>query len=328
MALRLTGVGASETAAVLELSPWAGPLDVWCRKPTPRRPPLIRSSLSVEAQELGHALEPAIRRLYVERSGVAMVPGPTARHEDFPYVLSTPDGLDERGRGGLEIKLVGARMADHWGAVDDVDGVPDYVHLQCAQGMAVFNRDWWDVAALLGGTELRIYRLERDIELEAAMLESVAMFWEYNVLCDVPPDAQSHEERARYLLKRYPRGGDAGKERVLTEDPEVIAAVQARVAASDELTRLTETYDQATDKLCERVGDAYGIEGAWGSFLWYPQEGKVDWKAVAEELAGGPVKDPTLLDRHRGESTRVARYYPPSAALEKRLKKGTKGTTR
>ena len=62
--------------------------------------------------------------------------------------------------------------------------------------------------------------------------------------------------------------------------------------------------------LCEVIGDGYGIEGRWGKALWYPVTGKPDYKAIAEQLAGGVVPS-ALIEANRGQSTRVFRLYDP-----------------
>lgn len=315
-ALRQTGVGASESAAVVGLSPFKHPVDVWLRKPVGGRPPRVVEEERDEAEqaEVGHALESALLDLYATRTGIKMSPGAgTLRHPVFACVLASPDGEGTtHADPGLEIKLVGERMSHYW----TEDSVPDFVLCQAVQNMAVTGRDRWDVFALIGGTTPRIYTIERDRDLEESLLEAVSAFWEVNVVGDVLPDMQDHEERKRYLAARYP-GGEKTPCAVL-EDPDVEEAIRWREAAEQHITEASQMRDAITDWLCARVGDEYGVEGTWGKFLWYPVRGRVDWQAVAEELAGGAVPV-DIIERHRGKGSRVPRFYPPSASQKRAL---------
>jgi hypothetical protein len=64
----------------------------------------------------------------------------------------------------------------------------------------------------------------------------------------------------------------------------------------------------AENSLCEMVGDGYGIQGAWGKFIWPQKRGQVSWKDVALELAGGKVPQ-ALIEKHRGAPSRATMFY-------------------
>jgi len=318
LALRTRGIGASEVAAILELDPYKGPIDVWLRKATPTRGPLLPPSPPSPAAEMGHAIEPVIRQLYMERTGIEVKPTATTVHPDFAFVLATADGLGEQS--GLEIKLVGANMAHHWGDAGDPAGVPDYVITQTAQNMAVFDRDRWDVCALVGGTDLRLWTIERDADLEASLIEAQADFWERYVLGDEAPPMPDVGSRREYMRKRYP-GSTKTRARQLgaEEELEIAVLVEQLVAAKGDVLTIAERIDALEAQLCGVVGADYGIEGSFGKFLWIPMRGRVDWKAVAEDLAGGEGKVPTLLmEKHRGEGSRQVRFYPPKNGATRR----------
>lgn len=322
-AIRKTGVGASEVSALVELNPYKDAMAVWCRKPTPSRPPLVDDDDDDDGEEnpraeVGSVLEGSLRELYTRRTGIELAPYEpiTLRHPDLEHVLASPDGLSADGAGGLELKVVGANMLHHWEG-----GVPDYVVAQCTQNMAVVGRDRWDVAALLGGTDFRVWSIGYDDDLATMLLEACEEFWTVHVEGDTPPEPRDHESRKAYLRARYPSAsskcvpvgdGDHGEladlARMFAEGKELLANVQA-------------AHDQIEAYFQELVGDQYGIEGGWGKFLWYGVRGRVDWKAVAEELAGGVVPL-ALEEKHRGKGYRVPRFYPltEKAAAKPRAK--------
>lgn len=325
-AMRLTGIGASEIAAVLEIGPDPkfGPLRLWCKKPTPTRPPLLVEEDEDEPLQsdedgtdrlppaaIGHALEQAMRELYASRTGIQMAPAATMRHRRVAHVLATPDGLSDPGHDrGLEIKIVGARMAHHWAD----DAVPEYVESQCAQGMAVTGRSQWGVIALVGGTDLRIHRLTRDPELEELLLDEASRFWVDHVDGDRPPPEMSWQERRQYLRLRYGRP-ETTTCRIVEDGVLELADRLARI--NGEIKLLETEKETVTNALINVVGDDYGIAGAWGKFLHYPVAGRIDWRAVAEELAGGAVPEP-LAEKHRGKGHRVPRLYQPSKTRKAR----------
>jgi putative phage-type endonuclease len=297
-AVRLTGVGASEIGAIVGVNPYREAIDIWCRKPTPSRPPLIVDTDDDDRANVGSELEEGLVRLYTKRTGIEIAPiKQTYRHADLPFVLASPDGLTiANDDGGTECKVVGARVAHHWD-----DGVPEYVVTQAAQNMLVMDRAWWDVIALINGTELRITRIDRDPDIEAALIEANSYFWLENVEGDVPPEPTSADARVRYVRARYPGtrrdflrvGADPG----LAELAQQYAEAKAAEKAAEELRKGLEA------QMCERVGAAYGIEGNWGKFSWSPQAGQIRWKEIAEEVAGGSVPL-ALIEKHRGEPFR------------------------
>lgn len=314
-AIRATGIGASEIAELVELHPYRGPIDVWLDK-TGRAAPRAESDQGA----LGHHLEAFALAAFSRRSGVRLYrPKTTLRHPRHPHVLASPDALGRTEDLGAEAKIVGWRMAHHWAE----STIPDYVRLQAIQNMAVTGRSRWIVVALVGGTDLRTHVVERDLELEEMLAESAETFWADHIAADVPPRPTDPEQRRRYLLTRYP-GSEATKVRP-TKDPLVAEAV-ARIRELDAQAKdLEHERAELTDALCEIVGDDRGIEGPWGKLLWYPQEGRANWKEIAEELAGGAIPE-DLINRHRGEPSRVARLHEPRKTLLTSGKKGKKTT--
>lgn len=309
-AIRETGIGASEIAAVVELSPYRSPIDVWLAKPTRSRAAItMNTDNESPAMMVGNELEGVLLDMYSRRSGVELVrPHTTLRHARAEHVLASPDGLASREDLGAEAKVVGARMAHHWDS-----GPPDYVVAQCVQSMAVTERAAWDIVALIDGTDLRIYRVERDVDLEARFIEAASRFWTDYVVADVAPAPRDVEEQRRYLAARYPAAKTAlcrdvgdGADGEIAELVRWLREARARKAA------LIAAESQLEASLCELVGDAYGIEGPWGRALWFQRAGQVSWKGVAEELAGGVVA-PALIEKHRGKPGRTFALYEPSA---------------
>lgn len=315
IAIRATGIGASEVAALLELSPYQGPLDVWLRKPTPVRGPIIESSESLQS-EVGSALEAAVLDLYRKRTGREVdAPHTTLRHPLCSHVMASPDGLVHDERRGVEVKVVGARMLHHW----ENESIPDYYAAQCHQNMAVMDFDRWDLVALLGGTDLRIVTLERDPEIESAILETCEEFWAQFIETNTPPPPTNQEEHRRYLRIRYP--GSGATKCVELDSAEVREAIADYQAAHEQEKEAKKLAEATTLRLLELVGDEYGIEGSYGKFIAPCVAGRVNWQQVATQLAGGAIPA-DVIEQNRGEKYRLGRFYPPTTKTTTTKKRG------
>lgn len=313
--MRRTGVTASEASAVVRWNPYRDPMSIWLSKPTPSRGPLLDADDDEEEtdrQQVGTFLEDGLRRLISTKTKIAFEPTTTLRHPNIEHILSTPDGLSKPSDdAGCEIKIVGSRMQHHW----DNEAIPDYVLSQSVIGMAVTGRSRWIVGALIGGTEVRVCIIERNPELEEALVEACSAFWTDNVLGDVPPEPVSNAERRALLKARYPGSEFTKCEKV--EADEVTEAMRWLGAAKAIRKALESAEADLESMLMGRVGNEYGIETSAGKFIWYPRRGVVDWKAVAAELAGGAVST-DLIEKHRGDGFRVPKFTP--AKEKKRIR--------
>lgn len=306
IAIRSTGIGASESAEVLNIHPKREALDVWMRKPNPFRGAMVTPEPDdddIGPREIGSYLEDGIRALFERKSGKKLVrPGPvTLRHNDLPCVLASPDDLLANENAGLEIKLVGYRMIHHWD-----NGVPGYYLTQVAQNMAVANRDMWYVCALVGGTDFRVYSIARDAAFEDDLLDTCATFWRRNVLRNIQPETRSPEAKRRCLRALYP--GIVTKEiRRVHGDPDIEALLSRLAQLKHDAARIKTEMTACENALIERLGGAYGLEGNGGRFLWLSKTGTPSWKAIAEELADGNVPQ-TLIEKHRGAASSEPRF--------------------
>lgn len=296
---RAHGIGASEAASVLGLSPWEGPADVWMRKATPTRGPIIGPSAETGRQEAGNALEDGMRAWYARRTGLDVQPSPgTLVHPKHEIVLATPDALV--GADGLaQFKLVSSHVADHW-----AEGVPEYVRIQVAQEMAVSERAWCDVFALVDG-EPYLERTFRDLELEEAILEAEVAWWLAHVIGDEAPDPRTDEERRRAWTRLVP----AGKQTRQDDSEELEQLIRWLEFGKDAAKAIDVGLDALKGALAERIGEDYGVTGRWGKAIAPSVRGHVDWQAVAEHIAGGPIGD-DLAEQFRRAPGRQVRVYP------------------
>lgn len=169
--LRQTGLGGSDVAAVLGLSPWKTPLELWSEK-TGRNIQLEESS----AMEWGNRLESPILQKYRDsHHDVHVTPGSgTIRHSEHSCLLATPDAfIVDKGRspGILEIKTSSAAP---WAEV------PAHYKLQLEHYLYVLGRPVGYFAVLFRGREYVEYGpfySDRDV-YEEEVLPHLLHFWQ------------------------------------------------------------------------------------------------------------------------------------------------------
>lgn len=165
------GIGASEAAAVLGVSPWKSNVALWEEKVGLTVPEDIGGKPYVR---YGTEAEPLLRELFAldhPEYDVSFTPFLVYHHPDKPYITCTPDGeLVERAtgaRGGLEIKATEIMSALDWERWKGQ--IPDYYYAQVCQQMLAAGWEFVELLAQLKYTtadgddrkETRHYRIDR-----------------------------------------------------------------------------------------------------------------------------------------------------------------------
>lgn len=245
--LRRRGIGGSDVAAIIGISKWRTPLDIYNDK-TEEGEPADGQEDDNPSMEWGRRLEPVIREKYADATGFR-VSKPEAMfvNTDHPFMIADVDGICEDGRI-LECKT--ARSGKDWGE-EGTGEIPQYYQTQVQHYMAVLGAPVCDVAVLIGGSDFRIYTVRRDQELIDLLIQDEEEFWEKHVVPGIPPAPMSISEMAA----TYPvsNGGeveatseiaDALKEMVITERD-----ISGKKAHLDELKAEVQGYMEESEKL-------------------------------------------------------------------------------
>lgn len=167
--VRKMGLGGSDMAAVLGVSQWASPIDVWLDKTSDK----IDEKES-EAMYWGTVLEDVVAKEFERRTGMKVRNNNfTLQSEEYPYLLANIDreivGVDS----GLECKTANAFLKGEW----DDDKVPNNYYVQCQHYMAVTGKASWWIAVLIGGNNFVYKEIPRDEEVINAIIEVGREFW-------------------------------------------------------------------------------------------------------------------------------------------------------
>lgn len=134
----------------------------------------------------GDLMEEPIATAYAERAGVTLQrDNKTYRSKERPYMLGHVDRrIVGQPRKRLEVKQSMHRFL--WGQ-DGTADVPAYVYAQCQHYIYTLELDEMDVAALLAGSDFRMYTLPRDEKFISLMLDISDEFWD-RVENGIPPE--------------------------------------------------------------------------------------------------------------------------------------------
>lgn len=277
MALRRTGIGASEIAAVAGLARSRGPWDVWSSKVDGRE------SESTAEQEWGHWIEQQIIDFWALRAGLFVADGGLYRHPEHPWLIATPDALvvtdpedpDPVPTATVDAKNTNWRMADEW----DDDGAPiEYICQKTWQMLAVGVRRGYLVAAI-GGKPPVGRELDLDDDLARELVRYGAEFWPY-VETATPPPLDGSVSAADWVIARYP---DADPAAVVDLDPAAVDDLRQLIELDEAIKRMDDARRGFETALKDRLGTA--TTGTWHGRTY------VTWKTV--ERAGYEVKPTT-----------------------------------
>ena len=262
---RRAGLGGSDIGAILGLSPYRTPVDVWAEK-TGRAP----GQGETLQMRFGTYAEEFVAREYCAKTGHAVQRFTTMLHHASAPILGNVDRLvipagqkiashrqEIRTDRGLECKTASAFASfnsDEWGE-EGTDQVPASYLIQCATYMALTGCSLWDLAVLFGNQEVRIFNLKRDADLESEIIARASEWWDRHVVADVPPEPTCEAD----IKRLYP--SDNG------------SAVEANPKTLELIARAVELRAQIAALEAELDGDKKaGSIGVIGSLKAYMGE--------------------------------------------------------
>lgn len=196
LAERFTGLGGTDAAPALGLSPFKSPLELFLEKRERRA-----SVAENEAMHWGKLLEPVIRDEYASRTKrIVRVQPATLRHPKYKFMIAHLDGVTEDKRV-FEAKT--ARHGEGWG-IAGTDEVPHHYLIQVQHYLAVTGYAVADVAVLIGGQDFRTYEVPADADLQQLVIEGEADFWSAVEKNEAPEPIFNAEGQLALMKRLYP----------------------------------------------------------------------------------------------------------------------------
>lgn len=197
---RKQGIGGSDAAAAIGLSPYKTPLELYLEKRGEIKPPDLSDNPKVH---FGEVLEEIIAQEYTRQTGrkVRRV-NQTLYHPDYPWMLCHLDRSVVGGNGyALECKATSIK--EGWGE-EGTDQVPEPILIQCQHNLAVAGKRVMDVPVLISGWDWRLYSVPRDDEFIRLLIEEEACFQDMIVKGTPPEPDLTHQTTPALLGRMYP----------------------------------------------------------------------------------------------------------------------------
>ena len=204
---RRLGIGGSDAAAILGVSPFATARDLYYDK---------LKIVSYEddnsnwvAKEMGHLLEDLVAKIFHEKTGFEVYQiKKMFRHPTHPFMQADVDYFINLPNGKtaiLEIKTTNYNAKDHWWSDDGGGVVPVNYEIQGRHYMCVMNIDEVYYCCLYGNNENEaiIRHITRDYEYEDELIALEDNFWNNHVLRRIPPDYVEDGELIIDSVKRH-----------------------------------------------------------------------------------------------------------------------------
>ena len=177
---RKQGIGGSEAGAICGFNPYCTAMEVYYDKTSEEI-----ADIDNESMRQGRELEEYVAKRFMEETGKKVRRANAMFYDEKnPFMFADVDRMIVGENAGLECKTASPFMAEYW----EGDKVPLSYQMQSYHYMSVCNADAWYVAVLIYGREFKVYKLERDEEIIANLIQLEKDFWEKHVLKRVMPD--------------------------------------------------------------------------------------------------------------------------------------------
>ena len=245
---RKLGLGATDCAAVMGLSPYRTPYELWMIKTGRMEEETI---LDENRLRLRHAHEQTIANEYeVQRSVKLRRANITRVHKRLPFMLCNLDRVVEGKRKIVECKTSTAWLRQNWGETGTDEAPIQYI-LQVQHQLACTEYEDADLAALIDIDDYRIYPMPRNEKVIEKIEGACEYFWEHHVVKDIPPAPTTRGD----LKLMYPLNN--GK---LIEAPtDVLSYIDEVYRIKSDVKALDKEQEKIEKEIIQFIADNDGI---------------------------------------------------------------------
>ena len=249
--LRKQAIGGSDAASIVGLSKWGSPLSVYADKLG-----LVPEREDNEAMRQGRDLEAYVAERFVEQTGYSV------RRENHILVNDAHPfmhaNIDRRITGhdiGLECKTTSVYNRTDFEGGD----VPPEYYTQCQHYMAVTGWSTWYLAVLVLNKGFYVFKVERNEDDIAVLIETEKAFWENHIVPQIPPEPLEQDNDT--LTKLYPsdEGGFVPLHSVSRKLEDLVSKKAQAKALDGEITALENQIKMALGEASEGSDDNFKV---------------------------------------------------------------------
>lgn len=182
VASRATGIGASEIAVVLGISPFQTQFELWCEKTKlVARPPF--PEYAVKAMAKGSLYEPEARAAHEKIAGGSFIPL-NILHDEYDWLKASLDGYCKKLNRIGEYKVPGkaALAKARKGKIDD------HYFAQVQLQLLLSGTESCDFGVFDADTkEIFIINIKPDLKMHKEIIEKATWFWDLVITKKCPP---------------------------------------------------------------------------------------------------------------------------------------------
>ncbi len=268
---RKVGLGSSDVAAILGVSPYRSPWDIYLERVLDRRPPPDARREKYYAR--GHREEPRILEDYADEVGASVMPlrqvivegpAPLAVSPDSFVALDGEWGLGECKTDRTFAWGPSGTVIERWTTAARELVREDHAAQVYSQLIAT-GLPFGVLAVRRDMDDLRHFVLVADERLQARMLERLGEWWQRHIVAGEPPENDGSEACAKAKERLYAGGAREKKTRQAT--PDEVRLARELVAAKTEKQRFEDRERRLQSDLSDAIGEGYGLhfDGAGGT---------------------------------------------------------------
>lgn len=197
---RRKGIGGSDAAAIMGVSPYSSQMMVYLDKLGMSEP-----GEENEASRIGHDLEGYVAQRFMEDTGKKVRKcNKILQHPEHEWMLANIDRDVVGEDAGFEAKTTSV-----YNKTDFESGiVPPNYFWQCQHYMAVTGASRWYLGVLVLGKAYHTFKIERNDDLIELLIAKEKEFWQEHVLKRVPPLPTGSEADEEAIALIYPKADD------------------------------------------------------------------------------------------------------------------------
>ena len=249
---RREGIGGSDVAAIMGVSPWKSAATVYLDKIGE----LPLEDNDSERMRIGRDLEEYVAQRFAEATGKKVRRNNyMLHHDDYHFIFADIDREVVGENAILECKTTSSYGKSQW-----ENEAPLHYQLQCQHYMLVTGAEICYIACLIGNEAFVYHVIERDAEAMSALLSIEKDFWTTYVEGGQLPPPDGSDDYSEALRKIYP-GGDEKSIELSSKASRNIARLDV---LNEEIKERKAEVDLLKQEIQLEMKDseiAYGIDG-------------------------------------------------------------------
>jgi putative phage-type endonuclease len=240
-------IGGSDAAAIIGLSKWKTPYEVWLEK----------TDQGVQKEEtlpmrVGSLMEDVVAKLWSSQYGKKLKKSnKTIFSKDYPFIGGNLDRLIVGEKSFLEVKTAGERFSKEWN-----EKIPIAYLVQCLHYLYITRYEYCYLCVLIGNNELKSYQIyykdyQKQIE---QIIQKEVEFWQKYVLTKTPPPVIAEDSeilQQQFINQIKPQE----QELDLSNDDEVQLLLENLESYKQDKKKLEEHISELENKIKLKLGE-------------------------------------------------------------------------